>query len=182
MIVLQCQTSAWKLQQKDGYGNRETVTESRCTRSKRAIKRPIRAMKERHKCSRRKKNKLNASIKTWIHRIGDDNGNQNKMLSMNQQEWTCQSCSLQQKRHFTFLSLKILVSEWLHTILICYLASLFFWPPECNVKFSDFLYSITLWCLRGNTAFHTLHWWQKQDFFSLFIFIFSGATTQDTKI
>lgn len=165
MIVLQCQTSAWKLQQKDGYGNRETVTESRCTRSKRAIKRPIRAMKERHKCSRRKKNKLNASIKTWIHRIGDDNGNQNKMLSMNQQEWTCQSCSLQQKRHFTFLSLKILVSEWLHTILICYLASLFFWPPECNVKFFWFslLYYVVM--LKGKYSLSHITLVAKTGFF-----------------
>lgn len=165
MIVLQCQTSAWKLQQKDGYRNRETVTESRCTRSKRAIKRPIRAMKERHKCSRRKKNKLNASIKTWIHRIGDDNGNQNKMLSMNQQEWTCQSCSLQQKRHFTFLSLKILVSEWLHTILICYLASLFFWPPECNVKFFWFslLYYVVM--LKGKYSLSHITLVAKTGFF-----------------
>lgn len=165
MIVLRCQTSAWKLQQKDGYGNRETVTESRCTRSKRAIKRPIRAMKERHKCSRRKKNKLNASIKTWIHRIGDDNGNQNKMLSMNQQEWTCQSCSLQQKRHFTFLSLKILVSEWLHTILICYLASLFFWPPECNVKFFWFslLYYVVM--LKGKYSLSHITLVAKTGFF-----------------
>lgn len=165
MIVLRCQTSAWKLQQKDGYRNRETVTESRCTRSKRAIKRPIRAMKERHKCSRRKKNKLNASIKTWIHRIGDDNGNQNKMLSMNQQEWTCQSCSLQQKRHFTFLSLKILVSEWLHTILICYLASLFFWPPECNVKFFWFslLYYVVM--LKGKYSLSHITLVAKTGFF-----------------
>lgn len=165
MIVLQCQTSAWKLQQKDGYRNRETVTESRCTRSKRAIKRPIRAMKERHKCSRRKKNKLNASIKTWIHRIGDDNGNQNKMLSMNQQEWTCQSCSLQQKRHFTFLSLKILVSEWLHTIPICYLASLFFWPPECNVKFFWFslLYYVVM--LKGKYSLSHITLVAKTGFF-----------------
>lgn len=76
-------------------------------------------------CGRQKESK-NTWIKEWNHTTGHNNGSQNKKLSMNQQKWTCQSCSLQQKRRFTFLSLTILCQNELTLFLGCNLASLFF--------------------------------------------------------